>query len=971
MLRKFTFLLFLLMVALTIQARHITGKVVDTDHRDLEGATVELLSIADSSVIRVTQTKEVQLWGWKQWVYELDVENNKSYLLRVSMLGYQTQYKKVDVKMADRANEQRVDDIVLAENARQLSEVVVKATKIKMVMKGDTVVYDASAFNLSEGSMLDALVQQMPGATLENGVIKVNGRTISSLLVDGRDFFNGDASKAMENLPAYTVDKIKVYDKAGRESRFQGVDMGDKELVLDVNLKKQYKHGNISNVDLALGSSDRYQARLFSMFYGKKSRLTLTGNVNNVNNYRVPGQDNVTGDLPDAGSGLSARKQFGLEYRYEGKTEDDYYKTSNSYTAVDNDNTSRTNAQTFLTGGDYYNLSTNANRPKNYTLYTRHVFSRMFKRSMLFGDVNASHAHSKGWNSSLSGRFNQKPWGMSALDSIFMPNADHALMQTVINRVRNAGKYQGESTSFSGYFNHSIKLGKGEDLWSQNNISLEANAHYNRSSNDRFALNRIDYLSTGAKDDRNQFSQSPNKSYDYSLTAEYTHFLINDSAGVRNFYVRPRYAYKQSYDSQTYDLYRLDQLADYDSLSYGMGVLPSTREALLSVKDGNNSYWSDQMTRTHDADVSFVFSSGDGVQRPRFMAYGNPGLSFKYDNLVYYRQRSYNTSRHDVLFQPNLGMMYQFNDSTGNVYASFNYRSSESQPGMTSMLDIRDDSNPLYVTLGNTNLKNARTHSVNAQWGKFHMRTQSMLSLGANYSITRNALATAVVYDKQTGVTTSQPRNINGNWQVGGNAFAQRVLDKKKHLTLQGNVYVNYNNSVDLTTVEGMDNTRSDVHNTTASGSVGLTYQLGEGLRLSLTPAVNYRHATSDRKDFSEVSAWNYNFRFSGMVHLPWSFELSSDLTSYNRRGYNDDQMNTSEWVWNARLTRGFLKKRLTLSLDAFDILAQLKNTDVTLNSQGRTETWRNSLPRYVMVHLSYKFNSGMAKPKPRYPWEN
>ena len=204
MLRKFTFLLFLLMVATTIQARHITGKVVDTDHRDLEGATVELLSIADSSVIRVAQTKEVQLWGWKQWVYELDVENNKSYLLRVSMLGYQTQYKKVDVKMADRANEQRVDDIVLAENARQLSEVVVKATKIKMVMKGDTVVYDASAFNLSEGSMLDALVQQMPGATLENGVIKVNGRTISSLLVDGRDFFNGDASKALENLPAPT-----------------------------------------------------------------------------------------------------------------------------------------------------------------------------------------------------------------------------------------------------------------------------------------------------------------------------------------------------------------------------------------------------------------------------------------------------------------------------------------------------------------------------------------------------------------------------------------------------------------------------------------------------------------------------------------------------------------------------------------------------------------------------------------------
>ena len=970
MLRRFFLLLALLLSVTTIQARHITGRVVDTDHRDLEGATVELLSVKDSSVIRVTQTKEMEVWGWKQWVYELDVENNKSYLLRVSMLGYKTQYKKIDVKMAERANEQQIDDIVLEENAHQLSEVVVKATKIKMVMKGDTVVYDASAFNLSEGSMLDALVKQMPGATLENGVIKVNGRTVSSLLVDGRDFFSGDASKALENLPAYTVDKIKVYDKAGRESRFQGVDMGDKDLVLDVNLKKQYKHGNISNVDLALGSNDRYQARLFSMFYGKKSRLTLTGNINNINNYRVPGQDDVTGDLPDAGGGLSSRKTFGLNYRYEGKTEDDYYSTFNTYSAEDNDNVSQTNQQTFLTGGDYYNLSTNANRAKNYRLFTRHELSRMFKRSMIYGYADATHTHTSGWGSSLSGQFSQKPWGMSALDSIFMSDADRALMQTVINRVRNTSKYQGESTDYTGFLNYRFKIGNGKDFWSQDNVNVEANANYAHTTNDRFSLNRIDYLSTGTKDDRNQFSQSPTSSYDYSLTTEYTHFFINDSAGVRNFHVRPGYVYQQSYSSQTYDLYRLDQLADYDSTSYGMGVLPSTREALLSVKDGNNSYWSKQLTRTQQAGLSLMFNTGDGVQRPRFMVHGNLGLSFKYENLSYYRQRNYNTSRHDVLFQPNMGMMYQFNDSTGNVFASFNYRTSETQPGMTSMLDIRDDSNPLYVTLGNTDLKNARTHSISAHWGKFQLREQSLLSVSANYSITRNALATAVTYDKQTGVTTSQPRNINGNWQASAAASFQRAVDKKKHLTAEANIGASYNNSVDLTTVEGMDNTRSDVHNTTLTGSMGLTYQLGEGLRLEFSPSATYRNATSDRTDFTKVSAWNYNFRFAGMVHLPWSFELSTDLCSYNRRGYNDDQMNTSEWVWNARLTRSFLKKTLALSFDAFDILGQLKNTEITLNSQGRTETWYNSLPRYVMLHLSYKFNSGMRKPKPRNPWD-
>ena len=968
MLRKLL-LAVLLMAVSVVQARHVTGRVVDTDHRDLEAATVELLSVADSSVIRVTQTREVEIWGWKQWAYELDVDNNKSYLLRVSMLGYKTQYKKIDVKMAERANEQQIDDIVLEENARQLSEVVVKATKIKMVMKGDTVVYDASAFNLSEGSMLDALVKQMPGTTLENGVIKVNGRAVSSLLVDGRDFFSGNASKALENLPAYTVDKIKVYDKAGRESRFQQRDMGDKELVLDVNLKKQYKRGNISNVDLALGSSDRYQASLFSMFYGKKSRLTLTGTMNNINNASVPGQDDATGDMPDGGGGLTSHKIVSLDYRYEGKTEDDYYSTYNSYNCTDNDDLTRVNTQTFLTGGDNYNLNSTGSRQKSYELSTNHDFSLNFKRSMLYGRFAASHNHNNSWGNSLSGRFSQKPWDMSALDSIFMPNAEQTLLRQVINRVKNVNQSRAQTSRVEGYLSHRFKLGTGRDFWSQDNIHLQASGSYSRSATDAFSLNNIDYLSAGTVDNRHQFTQSPTRSYNYDAQAEYTHFFINDSAGVRTFFVRPRYKYSQDYSSQAYGLYRLDQLADYDS-TCAIGVLPSTREALLSVEDGSNSYRSNSLTRTNEANVMLMFNSGDGVQRPRLSAHAEATVQFKYDALDYFRQRTYQTSRHAALFQPNLRFSYQFNDSTGNVNAAVSYQSVVTQPGMTSLLDVRDDANPLVVTLGNPDLKNSRNHIVSLNWTKFKMRTQMIYTTWLSYSATQNAIASAVTYDKQTGVTTTQQRNINGNWNLNGGFYFNRAVDKKQHLMLSANAMAVYTNSVDLTTVEGTESTRSDVHNTSVSGGVEATYQLGEGLRLNIEPSFSYRYATSSRQDFTNVSAWNYNFRFSGMVHLPWSFELSTDITSYNRRGYNDEQMNTSEWVWNARLTRGFLKKRLTLSLDAFDILGQLKSTSVSLNTQGRTETWYNSLPRYVMLHLSYKFNSGMSKPKPRNPWD-
>ena len=942
-----------------LSARSITGRVVDSSDKDLPGAVVELLSPNDSSVIRSTVNSEVELWGWKHYEYRLDVDNNTTYLLRVSMLGFKTVYKKVEVKMADRVAEQWVPDIKLEEDSKTLSEVVVKATKIKMVMNGDTIVYNADAFNLSEGSMLDALINQLPGATLENGVIKVNGRTVSSLLIDGRDFFNGDAKKALANLPAYTVDKIKVYDKAGRESRFMQRDMGDKALVLDVDLKKQYRHGNISNVDIAGGTHDRYMARLFSMFYGSKSRLTIAANFNNINNEGVPGQYDAIGEMPTAGGGLTSRKEIDADYHLEGKQEDDYFDTSNNYSATDDQTETCTNAQTFLTGGDYYNLSINRNCAKNYTVSSDNSFGRMFKKSMLYGNIDVSHTKSKGWGNLVSGRFNAKPWGMSALDSIFSPNADRYLMDMLVNRVRNDNQYKGHSTNYSGSFSQTIKLSKKGDWYSGDTFGYSLNGNYNSTANNRFALNLVDYLTIGTSDNRDQYSESPNKQYNYQLSAYYTHFFVNDSAGLRTLYFRPTYSYSQNYSSQSYGLYRLDQLAGYGSTSYAIGVLPSTREALLSVRDGNNSYRSEHITKNNNVAFSLNYIDGDGVQRPRITAALSLNASCRHESLDYYRQQTYYKSRNATLLSPSASFMYQFNDSTGYIYTGITYSSSPSQPSLESQLDIRDDANPLVVTLGNPGLKNSRTHNVSAQWSKFGIRTQTNLSFSINYTVMQYAIATATLYDKQTGVTTTQRQNINGNWSLGFSNGFQRPVDKKQRLMVSNNINVYYNNSVDLTTVEGVENKRSDVHNWNISMNPSIQYQIGDRLRLSFTSNISYQRATSERDDFTKVSAWNYNFGLRGNVKLPWSLELSTDFTNYNRRGYNDDEMNTSEWIWNARLTRSFIKRRLTLSLDAFDILGQLKSTTFTLNSQGRTEEWTNSLPRYAMLHVAYKFNFG------------
>ena len=169
-----------------------------------------------------------------------------------------------------------------------------------MVMRGDTIVYDATAFDLSEGSMLDALIRQLPGARLSKGVITINGRRVSALLGDGRDFFNGDATMALKNLPAYTVDKVKVYDHSGEASRLMGRDMGDKELTVDVNLKKEYKLGLMANTDVGTGTEKRYNGQLFSMLYGKKDNFNVAASMNNLGNLHAHQEKSVWQICPPA-----------------------------------------------------------------------------------------------------------------------------------------------------------------------------------------------------------------------------------------------------------------------------------------------------------------------------------------------------------------------------------------------------------------------------------------------------------------------------------------------------------------------------------------------------------------------------------------------------------------------------------------------------------------------------------------------
>lgn len=942
----------------SLNARHLSGRIIDDESGEgLPGVTVELLALKDSSVIRTVVSSDKHFFGQTITVYDIDVENNTSYLLRFSMVGYATQYKKVEVKMPERMNEQWLPDVRMTADSKMLSEVVVKATKIKMVMHGDTVVYNADALNLSEGSMLDALIRQLPGASIDDGVIKVNGRAVSSLLVDGRDFFNGDAKAALKNLPAYTVDKVRVYDKQGKSSRLMGRDMGDKALVLDVGLKKSYQRGMLGNADVGVGSQRRYTGKAFALGYTKRSRLTLTGVMNNVNDGGIPGENMLVSSMPDAGGGLTSRRSLGLNYRLEGKDEDTFFSSDNSYGLSDNDVENRSNSQIFLTGGDYYSLSRSNNRSRSRNWSSNQNFGLHSGRNMLNGYVSVNHSSGNAKGGSLSGRFSANP-SENVLDSLFASEA--SWLRTLINRQRTERLSHSRSTSYSANFGDRLRV--GNDKWNDM-ASMNATVNYTRSSAENFSTNSVDYFDGSTSNDcRYQYTPTTNHSYQLDFSADYSKLFNADSDKVNTIYLQPSYRFSKRYSSDDNMQYRLDRLADYAADAFTIGMLPSSRDDLLSTLDQTNSYRSNSHTMSNEGSLAFNYIRNNDKTGKRMDISLNLPVEWRYESLRYYRQKQYAKRRNSVFFQPSLSAQFMSTDSLGMRSFFFNYSTSQSQPDLVTQLDIRDDSNPLVVSLGNPDLKKSRMHSISFSGTRFATSRQRYMNANLSYSVTQDAIATATLYDKQTGKTTTQQQNVNGNWNVRFGAMYGQAIDKKQHLSFREVINGYYSRSVDLTTVEGSTAGKRKVNNWNLSNLLNLTYQLGDRLRINFQSKVDYQRATSSHPDFQTVSAWNYNLGLGGVATLPFGFELTTNLVNYNRRGYNDAQMNTSEWVWEARLTKYMFKKQLAISFDGFDILGQLNSTTFTLNSQGRTEAWVNSIPRYVMVHCTYKFRVGAKR---------
>ena len=915
--------------------------------------------------------------------FNLNVKKTGKLTLKVSYIGFDTKTQTIEI--TDKTDTLRVGMIALTSREDVLGTAVVTATAAKVEQKEDTTVFNAAAYRVPEGSTLEALIKQLPGAEIDdNGKVKINGQEVTEFLINGKDFFKGDTDIAMKNLPTNLVSKIKSYKKKSDYTEMTGIDDGEETNVLDISTKRELNQTLVSNIDLAYGTEDRYSAKAFVNYFTDQSRITVYGSANNVN-------DRGYGGWGRGGGGVTASKEGGLDFTWEnGKEKKEAGRFEIGGNARYNHRTSHSlstnSTETFLTNSSptrsfsngfnrSYNSSTNFNTSFRLRWNPDTMTMIMFRPSYSF-------SKGKGNSSNLSATFNDDPYEVDGgvihnpLDSIFkepMGNINPELLAIAVNRQHRESMNDNKSHNISGTMNITRRIGN-----EGRNISLRLNAGYSKSESNNYSLSEILYFKGNAANSTstflNQYTTSPSKNYNYSARLSYSEPLGN------NWFAEARYEYSHRYSDSNRSLYNLEEYDDgnspwgsYSSAINIFGTVPSEGDLLLAVRDDYNSQYATYTNNDHNANIGVRYNT----KEVRF----NAGVDLKpqHTRMEYTRPGQIDTivTREVFNWAPNVRLRYRFNNTTN---LDINYRSSSSQPSMTNLLEVIDDSNPLSISMGNAGLKPSWNHNMNIDFRTYDTEAQRGIFAGVRGSMTQNSITNKSIYDTETGRNFSRPENINGNWNANGHFGFNTALGESQLWNISTNTNASYSTSVGYisTRTSGIGETPTDKQEamnfyhkvfkeSPSTKSTTNTLNLGERLRFGYRATywdfnvfgnVNYQKSKSDVQDRANLETWNFDYGADLNINTDFGLRFSTDLRINSRRGYASAEMNTNEVLWNAQISHSFLKgKAATISLQFYDILREQSSISRSISAYQRTDSWTYGIHSYCMVHFIYKLN--------------
>ncbi|MBO4800547.1 MAG: outer membrane beta-barrel protein [Bacteroidaceae bacterium] len=929
---------------LTDKTIHLFGDVKDGFlEMPLMHAKVSILRtdssvVVDSAQIVVFYRSNMQIVK-AQFGAEVNAAE-REYLVRASLEGYDDVWQRVQIPRPLPERGVEVPTLKMRKSsAKTMREVTITATKIKMYYRGDTIVYDATAFKMPEGSMLDDLIRQLPGVTMNvDGEIFVNGRKVDELLLGSRSFFGGNKKVLLENLPYYTVKNLKVYEKQTDKSVALGYDVEPRRYVMDVNLKDEYSQGYIGNVEAAGGTEERWLGRGFLLGFTDRLRFTLLANANNVNEGRHIGQSDQWSPARQPHSLLTTRSVAGeLNYHSPGDKLKETFRAE--YTSSTDEQTMQQRNERFIEGCSPTSVTASFNRAGNRNLHLHNSLT-LTKPFYLYAEADFNHARRDG---SFNSAFDE--WS----DSLTVSQ-------------RTFGMSEGKAWNIKAAVQGAIKVGR-----SNQTIDYFFDVQHSDDESEKatkFETRTIGVVSPSG-DER---GASVNSSSLFNRSTWGAGHIGFGREIAKNFFINlTDFIYIREQHNRDY-LYHPNTL-----------LLPSQIDALTAITDPANSYES----RDRDWSNNLIFM----VMKKAYYMHSLVHVSVDYarwqlyirtpiqHERLHYQRGALDTLASQTVFLPNFTFNYRNVRKDGRRDFHFNINFDMQRTLLLDRINFRDDSQPLIVKLGNPDLEPSAVTKLSAEYYDRTGHNNGMYYLSASFNYHHRDVAQSLSYNPATGVYTYKPMNISGACGAFVMFSTDQNIGEKRYWSWHINAGPLWDHAKDHAMLEGQTQSTVNTVNTFGlNGGANVRYNR-KTLNIRAVGSIKWWHTAQPLPSLTggfgggSFSALDFQYGLETSYTTPplWGTKLggltiAADGTMFSRRGYGTAALNSNDLVLNASLSQPIAKGRFILRLQAFDLLHQLSPTDYIINAQGRTITTYRSLPHYVMLHAVWHFNKNPKK---------
>ena len=898
--------------------RLVSGKVVEQD-------TQEAVIQATASILSGEKVVANALTNMNGG-FSIRAPHDGRYTLKITYVGFKTYTKQINIRDG---KDYSAGTITLEPDAIMLKGATVTARASKVTLKADTFMYNASAFRTPEGSVVEELVKRLPGAEVsDDGTIKINGKEVKKILVDGKEFMTGDTKTALQNLPTNIIERIKAYDQQSDLARVSGIQDGEEETVLDFGIKKGMNKGLMANVDLGIGTKKRYAGRGMGAVMKDNLKVMLFTRANNVNDMGFPGGGGG-GRWGQQRQGLNATKMVGANVNYEIK---DKFKLDGSirWNHSNGDQLAKRSSEQIYdatTSAFSNSVSRVFSRGNSWNAQMRIEWQPDSMTNILFRPTLRINSND-GLDRSDEATFDKDPYQ-------YVSNPLEELGQLIDlgivknNRVQNNVSYS-DSKNLGGMLQFNRKLSS-----TGRNITLQLNGNWSnggsQSINDAVVMfyqyeNDSSYITR-------RYNDTPTKNWNYRARLTYSEPIF------RQVYLQFIYQYRYDYtksDRSTYDFSYapISPIWTPDYRTWDTYLAPY--QPIEGYRDDDLSRFSEYRNYTHNLELMLRV-----VRKTYNFNVGVRLVPQKSHFVQDYQGHHSDTTRTVTNFTPTLDFRWKRSEVS---QLRVNYFANINQPQMSDLLEIVDDSDPLNIKVGNAGLKPSFTQNLRFFYNNYVQAHQRSIATWAGLSTTSNAISNKVTLDTSSGARVTRPENIDGNWNAYAGLVFNTALDSAAYFNINSFTNTGYNHYVGYASVNSMSESQKSV-----TKSVNINQRLAfsyrnDWLEVELSGGVGYNHSRNDQQTSNNLDTWQ--FSYGGLIGItaPWGTALTTNINMQSRRGYNDAQ--------------GFLKgKPLTISLQLYDILHQQSTFSRAISAMGRTDTEYNSITSYGMLHVIYRLN--------------